>query len=161
MADWNWWPRFHDPSLRLSLREQVALHWDANLRMLRDWRACWTFVWISLLPVPLLFLLPALAMLRWDGRSAAAPALAANEDAGLVAIESPMVGTFYASLGPDKPPFVAVGAQLGPDSVVCLVEAMKIFNEIKAERSGTVAKVLVQSGQAVEFGQPLFMIKPS
>ena len=77
MADWNWWPRFHDPSLRLSLREQVALHWDANLRMLRDWRACWTFVWISLLPVPLLFLLPALAMLRWDGRSAAAPALAA------------------------------------------------------------------------------------
>jgi hypothetical protein len=77
MADWNWWPRFHDPALRLSLREQVALHWDANLRMLRDWRACWTFVWISLLPVPLLFLLPALAMLRWDGRSAAAPALAA------------------------------------------------------------------------------------
>ena len=77
MADWRWLPRFHDPALRLSLREQVALHWDANLRMLRDWRACWTFVWISLLPVPLLFLLPALAVLRWDGRSAAAPALAA------------------------------------------------------------------------------------
>lgn len=54
MADWNWWPRFHDPSLRLSLRDQVAVHWDANVRMLRDWRACWTFVWISLLPVPLL-----------------------------------------------------------------------------------------------------------
>ena len=92
---------------------------------------------------------------------AATPAPAANEDAGLVAIESPMVGTFYASPGPDKPPFVAVGAQLGPDSVVCLVEAMKIFNEIKAERGGTVAKILVKSGQAVEFGQPLFMIKPS
>jgi acetyl-CoA carboxylase biotin carboxyl carrier protein len=93
--------------------------------------------------------------------AAAAAAPAANEDAGLVAIESPMVGTFYASPGPDKPPFVAVGAQLGPESVVCLVEAMKIFNEIKAERGGTVAKILVKSGQAVEFGQPLFMIKPS
>jgi acetyl-CoA carboxylase biotin carboxyl carrier protein len=93
--------------------------------------------------------------------AAASPAPAVNEDAGLVAIESPMVGTFYASPGPDKPPFVAVGAQLGPDSVVCLVEAMKIFNEIKAERGGTVAKILVKSGQAVEFGQPLFMIKPS
>jgi hypothetical protein len=54
MADWNWWPRFHDPSLRLPLRAQASLHWDANVRMLRDWRACWTFVWISLLPVPLL-----------------------------------------------------------------------------------------------------------
>jgi hypothetical protein len=62
MAGWNWLPRFHDPSLRLSLREQVALHWDANLRMLRDWRACWHFTWVSLLPVPLMVaavLLPA------------------------------------------------------------------------------------------------------
>ncbi len=93
--------------------------------------------------------------------AAAAPAPAVSEDAGLVAIESPMVGTFYAAPGPDKPAFAAVGAQIGPDSVVCLVEAMKIFNEIKAERSGTIAKILVKSGQAVEFGQPLFMIKPS
>ncbi|MFM8785032.1 MAG: acetyl-CoA carboxylase biotin carboxyl carrier protein [Phycisphaerales bacterium] len=90
----------------------------------------------------------------------AAPAAPA-EDAGLVAIESPMVGTFYASPGPEKPPFLAVGAQVGPTSTVCLVEAMKIFNEIKAERAGTVAKVLVKSGDAVEFGQPLFMIRPS
>ena len=92
---------------------------------------------------------------------AAAPAPAADENAGLVAIESPMVGTFYASPSPDKPPFVSAGGQVGPNSVVCLVEAMKIFNEIKAERSGTIVKVLVQSGQAVEFGQPLFMVKPS
>jgi acetyl-CoA carboxylase biotin carboxyl carrier protein len=84
-----------------------------------------------------------------------------SEDAGLVAIESPMVGTFYASPGPDKPPFVQVGAGVGPESVVCLVEAMKIFNEIRAEQSGTIVKVLVKSGQAVEFGQPLFMVKPS
>jgi acetyl-CoA carboxylase biotin carboxyl carrier protein len=93
--------------------------------------------------------------------AAAAAAPAANEDAGLIAIESPMVGTFYASPSPDKPSFVSVGGDVGPNSVVCLVEAMKIFNEIKAERSGTIAKVLVKSGQAVEFGQPLYMIKPS
>ena len=94
---------------------------------------------------------------------AAAPAAApaADDDAGCIAVESPMVGTFYATPGPDKPPFAQVGTQVGPDSIVCLVEAMKIFNEIKAERSGTIVKVLVQSGQAVEFGQPLFMIKPS
>ena len=91
----------------------------------------------------------------------AAAAPAATEDAGLIAIESPMVGTFYASPSPDKPSFVSVGGDVGPNSVVCLVEAMKIFNEIKAERSGTIAKVLVKSGQAVEFGQPLYMIKPS
>ena len=92
---------------------------------------------------------------------AAAPAPAADDDAGLVAIESPMVGTFYASPGPDKPPFMSVGGTVGPDTTVCLVEAMKIFNEIKAERSGTVAKILVKSGQPVEFGQKLFLIKPS
>ena len=92
---------------------------------------------------------------------AAAPAPAADDDAGLVAIESPMVGTFYASPGPDKPAFMSVGGTVGPDTTVCLVEAMKIFNEIKAERSGTVAKILVKSGQPVEFGQKLFLIKPS
>jgi acetyl-CoA carboxylase biotin carboxyl carrier protein len=90
-----------------------------------------------------------------------APPIPVDEHEGLIAIESPMVGTFYASPGPDKPPFVQVGASIGPESVVCLVEAMKIFNEIKAEQSGTIVKVLVKSGQAVEFGQPLFMIKPS
>ena len=81
-------------------------------------------------------------------------------DEGLVPIESPMVGTFYAKPNPEKPNFVSVGDSIGPDSVVCLIEAMKIFNEIKAERSGTVAKVLVENGDAVEFGQPLLLIKP-
>jgi acetyl-CoA carboxylase biotin carboxyl carrier protein len=93
---------------------------------------------------------------------AAAPAAPkADDDAGCIAVESPMVGTFYATPGPDKPPFVQVGAQVGPESIVCLVEAMKIFNEIKAEKSGTVHKILVKSGQPVEFGQKLFLIKPS
>ncbi len=98
--------------------------------------------------------------------AAAAPAAApaapkADDDAGCIAVESPMVGTFYATPGPDKPPFAQVGTQVGPESIVCLVEAMKIFNEIKAEKSGTIHKILVKSGQPVEFGQKLFLIKPS
>jgi acetyl-CoA carboxylase biotin carboxyl carrier protein len=91
--------------------------------------------------------------------AAAAPA-AKDSDAGLVKIESPMVGTFYASPSPDKPPFITAGASVGPETVVCLVEAMKIFNEIKAGCSGTIERILVKSGDPVEFGQPLFLVKP-
>ena len=79
---------------------------------------------------------------------------------GLVEIQSPMVGTFYASPSPDADPFITVGGQVGHDTVVCIIEAMKVFNEIKAETQGTIEKVLVESGQAVEFGQPLFLVKP-
>ncbi len=75
-------------------------------------------------------------------------------------ITSPMVGTFYAASSPDAQPFVSVGDKVEPDTVVCIVEAMKVFNEIKAETSGTITKVLVNTGQAVEFEQPLFEIKP-
>ncbi len=92
--------------------------------------------------------------------SAQTEAVDDGED-GLIAIESPMVGTFYTSANPDSPPFVSVGASVGPDTVVCLVEAMKVFNEVKAEVAGTVEKVLVKSGEAVEFGQKLFLIKPA
>ena len=99
---------------------------------------------------------------------AAAPAAApaspeppvANEDEGLIPIESPMVGTFYAKPSPEKPSFVSVGDTVGEDSTVCLIEAMKIFNEIKAGQSGTVAKMLIENGDAVEFGQPMLLIKP-
>lgn len=93
----------------------------------------------------------------------AKPSASAGEgdEAGLEAIESPMVGTFYAASGPDKPPLATVGMSVDANTVVCLLEAMKIFNEIKAERSGTIAKVLVKNGQAVEFGQKLFLIRPS
>jgi acetyl-CoA carboxylase biotin carboxyl carrier protein len=92
---------------------------------------------------------------------AASPAAPAPAKEILPAIESPMVGTFYATPGPDKAPFVTVGSKVGPDTTVCLIEAMKIFNEIKAETSGTVEEVLVKSGQPVEFGQPLFRIRPN
>jgi len=91
--------------------------------------------------------------------AAAAPA-AKDSDAGLVKIESPMVGTFYASPSPDKPPFITAGASVGPETVVCLVEAMKIFNEIRAGCSGTIERIPVKSGDPVEFGQPLFLVKP-
>jgi acetyl-CoA carboxylase biotin carboxyl carrier protein len=93
--------------------------------------------------------------------SGAHPAPAAHADAGLAAIESPMVGTFYSSPNPDAAPFITVGSSVAPDTVICLIEAMKVFNEIKAERAGTVERVLVNNGDAVEFGQKLFLIKPA
>jgi acetyl-CoA carboxylase biotin carboxyl carrier protein len=95
--------------------------------------------------------------------AAAAPApqaAAAAGNDGTKPIESPMVGTFYASPGPGKPVFVSVGSKVGPETIVCLIEAMKIFNEIKAEMSGTVEAILVKNGSPVEFGQPLFRIRP-
>lgn len=75
-------------------------------------------------------------------------------------IRSPMVGTFYASPDPDSPQFVQVGSNVGPSTVVCILEAMKVFSEIKAETSGTIDRILVQDGEAVEYGQPLFLVRP-
>lgn len=75
-------------------------------------------------------------------------------------IASPMVGTFYAKPEPGAPTYVKVGDQVKPDSIVCIVEAMKLFNEIEAEVSGEIVKVLVEEGQLVEYGQPLFLVKP-
>jgi acetyl-CoA carboxylase biotin carboxyl carrier protein len=95
---------------------------------------------------------------------AAAPAAAAApqtpaEDDSLHAITSPMVGTFYSSPNPDTPAFASVGKPIGTDTTVCLVEAMKVFTEIKAECSGTIEKILVKNGDAVEFGQKLFLVR--
>jgi len=78
----------------------------------------------------------------------------------LAEIKSPIVGTFYATPSPDSDPYVEVGAAVGPQTVVCIIEAMKVLNEIKAEMSGTIVEVLVSNGQAVEYGQPLFKVKP-
>ncbi len=91
----------------------------------------------------------------------AAPAVEAKPNPGLIAIESPMVGTFYSAANPDSPPFAKPGSQISADSVVCLIEAMKVFNEIKAEKSGVVEQVLVKNGEAVEFGQKLFLVRPA
>lgn len=86
-----------------------------------------------------------------------APAVEPEED--LFKITSPIVGTFYRSPGPDKDPYVKEGSSVSPDSVVCIVEAMKLMNEIQAETSGEIVKIYVENGQPVEFGQPLFGIK--
>lgn len=91
----------------------------------------------------------------------ASPAPAAAPAAAERSIRSPMVGTFYSASDPDSPAFVKVGDVITPDSVVCLVEAMKVFNEIKAETSGRIARVLVSNGQAVEYDQPLFALEPA
>lgn len=79
---------------------------------------------------------------------------------GLVEITSPMVGTFYRSGSPEADPFVAKGTQLDDDFTICIIEAMKVMNEIKAERTGEVVDILVENGEPVEFGQPLFLVKP-
>ena len=78
----------------------------------------------------------------------------------LADITSPIVGTFYSASSPDSAPYVKVGDRITPDTVVCIVEAMKVMNEIKAEKSGTIEKIMVSTGQAVEFNQSLFKIKP-
>jgi acetyl-CoA carboxylase biotin carboxyl carrier protein len=75
-------------------------------------------------------------------------------------IPSPIVGTFYAAPSPNAGDFVKVGDPVGEDTVVCIVEAMKVMNEIKSEISGTVKKIMVENGSAVEFGQPLFLVEP-
>ena len=84
----------------------------------------------------------------------------AAEETELLTIRSPMVGTFYAAPDPDSPPFVEIGGQVIPSTVVCILEAMKVFSEIKAEVSGTMERVLVANAQAVEYGQPLFLVRP-
>jgi acetyl-CoA carboxylase biotin carboxyl carrier protein len=84
-----------------------------------------------------------------------------SSDSRLSVIKSPMVGTFYAQSDPDSPPYVKVGDHVGPDTTVCIVEAMKVFNQIPAELSGKIVAVLVENGQSVEFGQPLFKVNTS
>ena len=104
---------------------------------------------------------PAAAMAVGGHAGPAKPQAESQQaDEGLASIESPMVGTFYAAPDPDSPPYVTVGSEVTPDTVVCIVEAMKVFNEIKAEISGTIEKVCVENAHPVEFGQPLFLVRP-
>jgi acetyl-CoA carboxylase biotin carboxyl carrier protein len=82
------------------------------------------------------------------------------EDQGLVPIVSPIVGTFYASPSPDSAPYVEVGSHVAPGQVVCIIEAMKLMNEIESESSGTIERILVENAQPVEFNQALFLLRP-
>lgn len=91
--------------------------------------------------------------------TAPAAAPAAEEDANCYTIKSPMVGTFYRAPSPDADPYTEVGKSVDESTVVCIVEAMKLMNEIKAEVKGKIKKILVDNAQAVEFGQPLFLVE--
>lgn len=100
---------------------------------------------------------PAAAPAATPAPAAPAPAAESN----YLTITSPMIGTFYRTPGPDKDPFVGVGDLVEPGKVVCIVEAMKLFNEIESEVKGRIVKVLVDNASPVEYGQPLFLVDPS
>ena len=109
-------------------------------------------------------------MLAYNGpaaQPASAPAPAASASAptaapaasGSIEIKSPMVGTFYSSPSPDSPTFVSVGQEITPDTVICIIEAMKVMNEVKAEVAGTVTEICADNGKPVQFGQVMFRLK--
>ena len=105
---------------------------------------------------------PAVPMMQQPPASPAQPvpqAMAAAEKS--IPIESPMVGTYYTSRAPDAPPLVTVGSVIHPGTIVCIIEAMKVFTDIPAGVSGTIVEVLAKNGQAVEYGQPLFRVAPT
>jgi len=106
--------------------------------------------------LPLAIPVPALAA---AASAAAAPAADAPKGAPLRDIVSPMVGTFYRAGSPESPPFADVGKQVSEESVVCIIEAMKVMNEIKAEKSGTISALVAEDGKPVQYGDVLFRIK--
>lgn len=105
-------------------------------------------------------MMPAAAPQPRSAAEAPAASHASPANDGLLVIKSPAVGTFYPSPTPDEPPFVSIGSKVTPTTTVCLIEAMKVFNQIPAEVSGTITEILVQNGDAVEFGHPLFKVRP-
>jgi len=103
-------------------------------------------------------------VVKEENGSAAPPAEAAATETtgnGYIEVKSPMIGTFYRSTNPDSDPFVSVGDKIAVGQTVCIVEAMKLFNEIESEVAGTVIKVLVDNSSPVEYDQPLFLIDPA
>lgn len=105
-----------------------------------------------------------------QGQAAPAPSQPAEEEKpaksetkteNLITIKSPMIGTFYRQAGPGKPVFASVGDDIEPGKVVCIIEAMKLFNEIESEVSGKIVKILVEDASPVEFDQPLFLVEPA
>ena len=93
--------------------------------------------------------------------AAATPVAEADENAKYITVKSPMIGTFYRKPSPDKPVFVEVGSSIGKGDTLCVIEAMKLFNEIESEVSGKIVKILVDDASPVEFDQPLFLVDPS
>ncbi len=108
---------------------------------------------------PVVMQQPAVAMVAAPAAVAAAPAVPVAEAPTGHAVKSPMVGTFYRSASPGAKPFIEVGSVVREGETICIIEAMKILNEIEADKSGTITKILCENGQAVEYGQPMFMIE--
>lgn len=118
---------------------------------------------VSYVPQPVAYQAPAAAPIA---APAAAPAAetkteSTSDDSKYVTIKSPMIGTFYRKPSPDKDVFVNVGSEVKNDTVVCVIEAMKLFNQIEAEVSGKIVKILVDDASPVEYDQPLFLVDPS
>jgi acetyl-CoA carboxylase biotin carboxyl carrier protein len=103
---------------------------------------------------------PAMAVSAAPAAPPAVPAAAGN-DSKYITIKSPMIGTFYRSSSPDKPAFVNVGDEITAGKVLCIIEAMKLFNEIESEVSGKIVKVLIDNSTPVEYDQPLFLVEPA
>jgi acetyl-CoA carboxylase biotin carboxyl carrier protein len=111
-------------------------------------------------PQPVAVAVPAPAPVASAAPAAASPAAPVPEpDAGLVIVKSPIVGTFYRTPDPNSPPFVSVGDKVRPGQVMCIIEAMKLMNEIESELSGEIVTIHHESGQPVQFGDPLFSIR--
>ncbi len=106
---------------------------------------------------PALAYLPTPQALTAPAATAPLAAVASNE----LEVKSPMIGTFYRAPSPESASYVEVGSEVNPDTVVCIIEAMKVMNEIKAEVKGVVTQVLVENAKPVEFGQPLFKVRPA
>lgn len=110
---------------------------------------------VAYLPQPMALPSPTVGAAAPAGAPATAPSAAGLE------IKSPMIGTFYRSPSPEAASYVDVGAEVGPDTVVCIIEAMKVMNEIKAEVKGVITEILVDNAKPVEFGQPMFRVRPT
>lgn len=115
----------------------------------------------QIMTAPMMHSMPAQMQMQAPVAAPVAPPapVAVEEDANYYTIKSPMVGTFYRSPSPESNAYVEVGAEVNENTVVCIVEAMKLMNEIKAEVKGKIKKILVENAQAVEFGQPLFQVE--
>ncbi len=115
---------------------------------------------VAVAAAPAMALAPAALPAAAQTSSAPAPvALAPAAVSAGKEIPSPMVGTFYSAASPEAPPFVSIGQQVSPDTTICIIEAMKVMNEIKAETSGVIVEVLAENGKPVQFGQALFRIR--
>jgi acetyl-CoA carboxylase biotin carboxyl carrier protein len=117
---------------------------------------------VQMVAQPMMQQQPAIAQQAQPQAQAPAPAApAASNESKYITIKSPMIGTFYRSSGPGKPVFVNVGDEIKPGKTLCIIEAMKLFNEIESEVGGKIVKVLVDDAKPVEYDQPLFLVDPS